>query len=306
MGQMAESGNHGDAHSGDGRSSSGQSGNAPSSENDGRADLHMHTTHSDGALSSFELVTKAKHVGLSTIAITDHDNVGAIDEATEWGKNMGVDVVPGLELSVSLGEKDVHLLAYFFDHRNQNLLDYLSFFRRERLKRAERIVEKLNRINIPVKLDSVLEHAGIGSVGRPHIANALLEGGWIDSYHQAFEKYIGVGGPAFEKKYQVIPSEAVQLINQAGGLTFLAHPGKYTTEFELSQLLQTGLDGIEVVHPSHDEARREYYRGVVNQYFLLESGGSDYHGGKKNDDYSFGTFTVPLHVVDEMRSRLFS
>lgn len=300
-----ESGKKGDVLSGDEMSSSAQTGNAQPGGNDGRADLHMHTTHSDGALSPYELVKKAKEAGLSTIAITDHDNVGAIDEAAEWGKTLGIDVVPGLELSVSLGEKDVHILAYLFDHTNQHLLEYLSFFRRERLKRAERIVEKLNRINIPVKIDSVLEQAGIGSVGRPHIANALLEGGWIESYHQAFEKYIGVGGPAFEKKYEVTPEEAVELVNKAGGLTFLAHPGKYTTEFELSQLLKTGLDGIEVVHPSHDETRREYYRGVVNQYFLLECGGSDFHGGRKNDDYAFGTYCIPLHLVHEMRSRLF-
>ncbi|MCI0706054.1 MAG: PHP domain-containing protein [Ignavibacteriae bacterium] len=281
----------------------GNSGDTPGS---GRADLHLHTTYSDGALTPEELVAKARNVGLSTIAITDHDNVAAIDEAVEYGVSAGVDVVTGLELSVSLGEKDIHLLAYCFDHKNQTLQEYLTFFRRERLKRAERIVEKLNKINVPLELDAVLGQAGVGSVGRPHIANAMIEMGVIGSYHEAFSKYIGVGGPAYEKKYQVSPQEAIQMVSKAGGLTFLAHPGKYTTEAEILELINSGLDGIEVVHPSHDEHRRQFYRSVVDQYFLLESGGSDFHGGKKNDEYAFGAYWVPVTVVDAMRKRLFS
>ncbi|HEY5615555.1 MAG TPA: PHP domain-containing protein [Bacteroidota bacterium] len=281
-------------------------GNSGDSSGAGRADLHLHTTHSDGTLTPEELVRKAREAGLTTIAITDHDNVAALDEAVEIGNAIGVEVLSGLELSVTLGEKDIHLLAYLFDHKNLQLLEYLTFFRRERLKRAERIVEKLNKINVPLELDAVLGQAGVGSVGRPHIANAMVELGVIGSYHEAFSKYIGVGGPAYEKKYQVSPQEAIQMVSKAGGLTFLAHPGKYTTDAEILELINAGLDGIEVVHPSHDEQRRKFYRNVVEQYFLLESGGSDYHGGKKNDSYAFGTFWVPLTVVDAMRKRLFS
>jgi predicted metal-dependent phosphoesterase TrpH len=155
-------------------------------------------------------------------------------------------------------------------------------------------------------LDAVLDQAGIGSVGRPHIASALLEEGLTGTYHEAFMKYIGVGAPAYEKKYQLSPLDATKLISQAGGLSFLAHPGKYTTDVELSGLIQTGLDGIEVVHPSHNEARQEFYRGVVHQYFLLECGGSDFHGGRKNDDDTLGVYTVSLDTVEEMRTRLFS
>ena len=271
-----------------------------------RADLHLHTTYSDGALVPKELIHRVHSAGLSVVSITDHDNVGAIDEAVEIGNKLGVEVVQGLELSVALNDKDIHLLAYFFDHRNQKLLDYLAFFRYERLKRAERIVQKLNDINVPLKIDAVLDQAGIGSVGRPHIASALLEVGLTETYHEAFMKYIGVGAPAYEKKYQLTPIEATKLISQAGGLSFLAHPGKYTTEVELSELIQAGLDGIEVVHPSHNEVRQEFYRGVVHQYFLLECGGSDFHGGKKNDEDTLGAYTVSLDVVEDMRNRLFS
>lgn len=293
MSQKVESGNRGDVPQSSLSSAS-------------RADLHTHTIHSDGALVPYDLIQRAHSAGLEVLSITDHDNVGALDEAIEWGKGLGMEVITGLELSVSLGEKDVHVLAYFIDHRNQDLLDYLTFFRRERLKRAERIVQKLNKLNIPLNLEAVLEQAGIGSVGRPHIANALLDGKHIATYHEAFEKFIGNGGPAFEKKYQLSPADAFKLITKAGGLSFLAHPGKYISELDLSQLIKNGLDGIEVIHPAHDDKLKEYYRGLINQYFLLESGGSDFHGGKKNDDYALGVFTVPMHIVETMRSRLFT
>lgn len=271
----------------------------------GRADLHLHTTYSDGALSPAELVGKAHAVGISVLSVTDHDNVGAIAEAKVAGAELGIEVVPGLELSAVLADKDVHLLAYFFDPSNRNLLDYLSFFRLERLKRAERIVKKLNRINIPLKLETVLEQAGIGSVGRPHIANALLEDGHTGTYQEAFIKYIGANGPAFERKFQLTPKEAIRLIADAGGLTFLAHPGKYLSEVELIDLIKMGLDGIEVVHPSHTDSQRAYYRGIAHQYFLLESGGSDYHGGKKGDEHAFGIHCVSIRTVDTMRKRLY-
>jgi predicted metal-dependent phosphoesterase TrpH len=270
------------------------------------ADLHLHTIYSDGVLTPHDLVMKAAHAGLSVISITDHDNVGAIEEAVECGKGVGVEVVPGVELSIELNDKDIHLLAYFFDYKNERMLEYLAYFRQERLRRAERIVQKLNRINIPLKMDAVLDRAGVGSVGRPHIATALVENGLIETYNEAFLKYIGTGMPAYEKKCQLSPIEAVKLIASSGGLSFLAHPGKYTSEVELLQLIDAGVDGIEVVHPSHSGPRQEFYRNLVHQYFLLESGGSDFHGGKKNDDEVFGSYTVPLQVVDEMRDRLFA
>lgn len=288
-----------------GNSESGQGIIPPPSPDGGKADLHMHTIFSDGVHSPSEIVKKAREAGLSTIAITDHDHVGAFDEASEYGRQVGVTVVPGLELSITLREKDFHILAYFFDHTHKRLLEYLAFFRGERLKRAERMVRKLNSLNVPLRLDAVLEKAGIAAVGRPHIASALLDEGLVDSFQGAFQRFIGTGGPAYETKFQLNPSEAFRLISEAGGLSFLAHPGNYLSEQELLELIKYGLDGIEVVHPSHSASMQDYYRGIVNNYFLLESGGSDFHGGRKNDEHVFGTFTVPLHVVDTMRRRLF-
>lgn len=273
---------------------------------DGKADLHTHTTYSDGAFSPRELVTKAARAGISVLAITDHDHVGAIDEAAEAGRDLGVTIVPGVELSVTLDGKDLHILSYFIDHTDRRFLDYLAFFRTERLKRAERMVQKLNTLNIPISLDAVLEYAGIGAVGRPHIASALMEAGHVGSFHEAFERFIGIGGPAYETKFQMHPREAFRMVNASGGLSFLAHPGRSLSEQELLELIKMGLDGIEVIHPSHSDQQRTYYRSIVDQYFLLESGGSDFHGGRKNDHQLFGVVTVPLQVVETMRSRLFS
>ncbi len=266
----------------------------------------MHTTYSDGIFSPYEVVKKCKQRGLSVISITDHDSVDAFPDAIEYGKEFGVEVIPGVELSALVDDRDVHILGYFLDYTNKRLLEYLEFFRRERVKRAERIVAKLNNINVPLTIESVLERAGHGAVGRPHIASAMVEEGYIETYHQAFEKFIGNGGPAFEKKFQLTLKDAIQLISSSGGLSFLAHPGRFTTEELLHQTIRSGLDGIEVIHPSHQPSHTSYYRGVVNEYFLLESGGSDFHGGKKNDDEVLGNFYIDESRVNMMKHRLFS
>jgi len=271
----------------------------------GTADLHTHTIHSDGTLTSVELIKRAKSVGLSAIGITDHDSVNGIDEAIAAGKGDDIVVVPGIEMSTCLNEKEIHILGYFVNHHDQQLLESLEILRHERYKRAERIVKKLNSMNIPLKIEAVLDHAGNGSIGRPHIASAMVDEGHADSYQQAFGKYIGNGRPAYEKKMQCSPLEIIKLIAEAGGLSFLAHPGTYLTEAELIQIIEAGIDGIEVIHPSHDNGLVEYYRGIVNHYYLLESGGSDYHGGMKGDDSLLGQVTVTADAVEAMRRRLY-
>jgi 3',5'-nucleoside bisphosphate phosphatase len=269
-----------------------------------KADLHLHTVYSDGALSAETLLQEAKLAGLTTVSITDHDHTGAIDEAIAVGARLGIEVVPGVELSTSVGSLEVHLLGYFFDHQSRKLQDYLALFRTERLKRAERIVQKLNSMNIPLSLQAVLRQAGRGSVGRPHIASALVEEGLTGSYHEAFLKYIGYGRPAYEEKYQISPRDAIALISEAGGLTFIAHPGNAIEETALLGLIKEGVDGIEVVHPSHSMERTAHYRGIVSEYFLLASGGSDFHGGKKGDRDALGRYYISQMDVDIMRHRL--
>ncbi len=270
----------------------------------GRVDLHMHTIHSDGTLTTRELMDRAHTVGLTTISITDHDNTGAISEALALSHEFGIEVIPGMELSASYGTYDIHILGYFFDHTNAALQEYLQLYRDERLKRAERIVEKLNDLNVPLSLDAVLDQAGNGSVGRPHIANALLEEGLTETYQEAFFKYLGFGKPAYEQKFRVSPREATELIASAGGLSFLAHPGNALDEKVLMEVIKQGVDGIEVVHPSHSPERMAFYRGIAQEYLLLTSGGSDFHGGRRNDADIFGKYVISEEEVELMRSRL--
>ncbi|MER3522970.1 MAG: PHP domain-containing protein [Ignavibacteria bacterium] len=270
----------------------------------GRIDLHMHTVHSDGTLTTRQLMERARSVGLTTISITDHDNTGAIPEALALSREFGIEVIPGMELSASYLHQDIHLLGYFFDHTDDDLQQYLNFYRQERRRRAERIVEKLNDLNIPLTFDAVLEKAGTGSIGRPHIANALVEEGLAESYHEAFFKYIGVGKPAYEKKVQVTPREAIELIAKAGGLSFIAHPGKALDESVVAQLIKQGVDGIEAVHPSHSPELTMYYKGIAQEYYLLISGGSDFHGGRRSDGEIFGKYVISEEEVGMMRRRL--
>ncbi len=269
----------------------------------GKVDLHTHTNYSDGFYSPRELLQKAKEAGIDTISITDHDNLAAINEAIEFGKKIGINVIPGVEISTDIEDKEIHILAYFIEQDNEELERYLHFFREERLKRAIRIVSKLNNLGHSITIDDVLHFANNSAVGRPHIAQAMLERGIVSNYYEAFNKFIGNNKPAYEKKVHISPQSAFKIINDAGGLTFVAHPGNMPENI-LKELISAGVDGIEVIHPSHSPQLSRFYRGIVNEYFLLESGGSDFHGGKREDDKNLGNFNTSIQVVEAMRQQL--
>lgn len=268
-----------------------------------RIDLHMHTSYSDGFYSPLELIQKVNERNLDIISITDHDSVNAIEEAITIGNDFSVKVIPGLEISTDIEDKEVHLLGYFIDINHPELKKYLSFFREERYYRATRIVNKLNKIGIEITIDDVMKVAKNSAVGRPHIAMALLNIGAVTEYYEAFEKYLRDNGPAYERKIHVSPQSALKLISDAGGLSFIAHPG-HLKESILMNLINAGIDGIEVVHPSHNEYQQKFYRGIVSQYCLLESGGSDFHGGKKGDDNNLGAYLLNPQRLEEMRQIL--
>ena len=271
---------------------------------DGKADLHLHTSYSDGAFTPQDLLAHASRAGLTILSITDHDNTGALREAMELGSTLGIEVISGVELSTTVDAQDIHLLGYFIDPENEILQEHLAIFRAERLRRAERIVQKLHELKLPLPFEAVLARAGTASIGRPHIAAALVEAGLVDNYQAAFGRYLGFGKPAYERKYQVSPREAIRMVADAGGLSFIAHPGNAIDERVLFALIKEGVDGIEVVHPSHSSERTAYYRGIAEEYFLLTSGGSDFHGGRRNDLDVLGRFSVPAEAVEKMRRRL--
>ncbi len=267
------------------------------------ADLHTHTTFSDGGNSPCALVRMAKSKGISILGITDHDSVNGINQAIECGKEYGVEIVPGVELSTDVNDKEIHILGYFINHEDKDLLGYLKFFRDERAFRAQRIVKKLKKLNIQIEYNEILAEAKNSAIGRPHIANVLISKGIVSSYAEAFQKYLGDYAPAYERKIHVSLQSAIKLINDAKGLAFLAHPGKMPEDL-LQTVLSSKIDGIEVVHPSHNESRTKFYRGIVNQYCLLASGGSDFHGGVKHDEENFGKYVIPNDSVLEIKSML--
>lgn len=272
-----------------------------------KADLHTHTHYSDGYHTPEELIRKAKNSGLTHLSITDHDNVDSIEEAIVIAAKHDIELIPGTEISAEHNGKETHILAYFIDYKNTELLDYLKNFRKERMKRAVKIVDKLNELGLIITISDVLKHVkGNGSVGRPHIAVALIECGHVNNYFDAFYKYIGDEKPAYVKKPNISTKDAIALINRCGGLSFIAHPGKsMRNNNSLFEMIEFGVDGIEVVHPSHTDYDIEYFRNLTGQYFLLESGGSDFHGGRINDESILGRYFIDETKIAAMKNRLF-
>jgi predicted metal-dependent phosphoesterase TrpH len=268
-----------------------------------KTDLHMHTNFSDGFNSPENLIEKANNRGIKILSITDHDNTNGYGEAVEHASKLGIEVIPGVEISSDIRDTEVHILGYFIDPKNPDLEHYLNFFREERYKRAIRMIKKLNVLGLDINIEDVMVFAKNSALGRPHIAQALLAKGQVKSFFEAFYKFIGNHAPAYERKVHLSPQSAFKIINDAGGLSFIAHPGNMP-EILIKELIDAGVDGIEVIHPSHSPEQVRFYRGIVNEYFLLESGGSDYHGGKREDDENLGKYYTTSQVVETMKTRL--
>ena len=268
-----------------------------------RADMHTHTYYSDGALAPAELVRKASAYGLSALVVTDHDTIEGLPEAMEAGEALGVKVAPGVELSVTVGRREIHLLGYFFDPDHQGLRDYLTAYRDRRWERGMKMVERLQGLGIQLDLSAVIEQAGEGVLGRPHVARALHAGGYVDTYDEAFSRYLADGGPAFVPKAAFPAEQALALLHEAGGIGVIAHPGHWTSTEVLMTLIRQGLDGIETVHPAHDVMLRDYYREIVSEFLLIETGGSDYHGFREQDEENFGHLSIPYARFEKARRR---
>ncbi len=267
-------------------------------------DLHTHTDSSDGALSARALIEKAAAAGIGTLGICDHDTVSSLEEAVQIAGTMDVVVIPGIEVTSSYRRFQLHFLGYYIDYTDKYFQTKLIELRDARIRRAKRIVAKLNRIKIPLKFETVIEKFGDqGSVGRPHIANTMVEEGYASTYDEVFHKYIGIGRPAYEANHPFPPTDAITMIRSAGGLSFLAHPSHYVNNDLLGFLVKNGLDGIEVVHPSHSDEEIELYRNFAEENSLLKSGGSDFHGGLKNDDANLGRYTIPSEWFDKIMER---
>jgi predicted metal-dependent phosphoesterase TrpH len=263
-------------------------------------DLHVHTAYSDGLLTPAEMIIRAKAEGLAAIGIVDHDTIDGIDEAIEEGKCQGIEVVPGVELSSYYNGKDVHIIGYYFNPRCPNLADYLKIFRQERYRRAQKMIQNLEDTGIHLEMAEVEEKARGKCIGRPHLAEVLVDRGYVETIQEAFQRYIGYGSEAYEEKYHIQPEEAIRLITGAKGLAFLAHPGAGISETVITHFVKSGLDGVEVVHPFLYEERRRTLKSIANRLGLLISGGSDCHGGRDGMFY-MGKHKVPYAFLEQIK-----
>lgn len=271
----------------------------------GRVDLHTHTTASDGLLTPAELIRLARERGLTALAITDHDTVSGLPEAVQAAGEAGVELIPGIEISTSYQGQDVHLLGYYVDYTSRKFVEELKGLKEGRHKRNERIIERLNELGIPISMEKVVaKRPAEGNVGRPHIAQVLVDMGVVASVQEAFDLYLGKNGKAYVSLPRLSPQEGVKLILRHGGIPVLAHPGLYGNDQLIGQLLAEGLEGIEVYHPDHSLAEVAKYERLAQEYQLLITGGSDYHGEGENGPFhgDLGSQPVGIEILDRLKA----
>ncbi|MFF0781430.1 PHP domain-containing protein [Streptomyces sp. NPDC003720] len=271
-----------------------------------RIDLHCHSTASDGTDTPAELVRNAAAAGLDVVALTDHDTTRGYAEAIA-ALPAGLTLVTGAELSCRVDGVSMHMLAYLFDPEEPGLLAERELVRDDRVPRAQGMVARLNELGVPVTWEQVERIAAGGSVGRPHVATALVELGVVPTVSDAFtEEWLADGGRAFVEKHETDPFEAVRLVKGAGGVAVFAHPaavkrGRTVPESVIAELAAAGLDGIEVDHMDHDADTRARLRGLAGELGLLVTGSSDYHGSRKT--VSLGAYTTDPEVYGEITRR---
>lgn len=264
------------------------------------ADLHVHSTASDGKLTPVEIVHEALTAGLTAIGLTDHDTVSGIPAALEAAGATHLEVIPGIEFSAEWELEEVHILGYYLEYQAPLLQDILSKLRRARDERAQAIIKKLAVLNIFISFDYLREIAGTSILGRPHIARAMIEAGYIASVREAFESYLGRGRPAYVPRSKLSPDKAIELVRIAKGVPVLAHPGLMAKDELIPELIKMGLLGIEVFYPSHTPEMVARYRRMCEQRNLIMTGGSDFHG--PGLDYpALGTVTVSDRTVASLK-----
>jgi 3',5'-nucleoside bisphosphate phosphatase len=265
------------------------------------ADLHIHTKCSDGILAPEKILHKASLHRISAISITDHDTIDGFLEAYPVQSKYDVELIPGIELSCVENGTEYHILAYNFDPSSQVLTRHLDYYRSTRVTRTEKMLKKLEQFDIFIKLDDVIERFGDTSLARPHVATMLSELGYVDNIKEAFNIYLGDGMPACQVKVEFSVKSAIDLIKKAGGISVLAHPAKYVSRTRINQMIQEGINGIEVWHPMHLPPLQRKYLKIVDDNLLIPTGGSDYHGYRPFDEQNFGKFTVPYSVVETIK-----
>ena len=263
-------------------------------------DLHVHSSVSDGLLTPRELVRHAKEVGLKAMALTDHDTVAGVAEALEAGREFGIEVIAGVEISAEIEKGACHILGYFVDHAHRGLKKVLSDARDGREKRNVRILELLNKFGLRLTMDEMAARVQDGVLTRAHFATVMLEKGYVKTWDEAFERYLGSGKPAYVARIRVMPADAIKVVHAAGGIAALAHPRQLNrspkeTDEWIDQLAAAGLDGVETQTPDHTSNYARRYREAVKRLGLVETGGTDWHGYRPAAEQEMGRH-VNIHL----------
>lgn len=266
-----------------------------------QADLHVHSTASDGLLTPTQVVEAAAHAGLAAVGLADHDTVEGLDEAIAAGERLGVEVVPAVEINTDFGLVEVHILGYFFDRRYPKFLSQLEHLRQARVERGRKMVEKLRALGVPITIDRVLEISGSGSVGRPHVAQALVENGSVATTNDAFQQYLVRGAPAYVARTKLTPIDAVNIIMEAGGVAGIAHPAKSNRDRLIGDLVKYGLGALEVFHTDHVPDTAQHYLALARRHGLIPTGGSDAHGYNAEGVSTIGTVRVDISIVERLK-----
>jgi predicted metal-dependent phosphoesterase TrpH len=268
-------------------------------------DLHLHTTASDGLCDPATLVDLAWRAGIRTMSVTDHDTLAALSEVERAATASGMRFVPGIEITAVHDGRDVHVLGYFIDRLDAALAAFLEKQRADRVRRLTAIADRLADMGKPVNRDELLGQRTLDkSLGRPLIAKALVKAGYVADMRQAFETLIGDGKPAFVPRVGSCPAEVIGIINRAGGIASLAHPGLLRRDDLIPGMIAAGLTAVEAFHSEHDSATTEHYLAFADRHGILVSGGSDYHGEKERRRASFGTIGLPSDRFEKLQARV--
>src|SRR5436309_9163620 len=267
------------------------------------ADLHLHTSFSDGTYTPEELVERAGQLRLAAVALTDHDTVEGCARMSAAARRSSLEFIPATELTAEFNGNELHLLGYFVDTHNPRLLSEMARFQQVRQDRIREMVARLNRLNVPLRAEAVFALANCRSPGRPHVGRALVMGGFCATMEEAFERFLKKNRPAWVPKFKISALDAIALIHRAGGLAVMAHPGLNRTDKIIPDLVSAGLDGLECFHTKHTPSTSEHYVRMAKEFNLAITGGSDCHGLSKGKPL-IGTVKLPYEYVEKLKGKV--
>jgi len=269
------------------------------------ADLHVHTTYSDSTFTPAEVVDRAAWLGLNVVAITDHDTIDGVDEARREASGRGIEIVAGVEISAYHGSEEFHIIGLYVDNSNSEFVERINLMNRARLERIHEIVDRLKGMGVELAADDVMELSHGSSPGRLHVAQALLNHGYVSALPEAFARYLGDRCGGFVPKRYMTVQESIEAVRSAGGVSILAHPGLTNRDEYIPRFREMGLDGLEAFYPAYSEFDQNRYLTIVNREGMLASGGSDCHG-KRRTDIMLGRVLVPEPYVRKIKQAVAS